>query len=172
MLSPNKALLVLPTKVSSESKSLRWGDRAESDEGLPSPLPKSAPPRVDVSKKGQQIFRAETASEARVKIAPVTAKNELGSDVVAESCVLGDGVSADFVTAVALVAAANSPGFHAATENPSAFPSAVARSAGCSRQLFLDESGPLCSVAGSVSWQEEVLSTQESSPIARQDATV
>jgi hypothetical protein len=108
------------------------GDRAKSEEGLPYPLPKSAPPRVDVSKKGEQDFSVEFACEARVKLPPITAEKELGSVVAVESYVMGDGVSADF-TAVALFMAVNSPGFHAAAKNPSAFPVTVARSAGCSR---------------------------------------
>jgi hypothetical protein len=130
ILSPNKALLVSPPKVSSETNSLRWGDRAESEEGLPSPLPKSAPPRVDVSKKGEQKNLAKFACEARAKPAPVTTEKEQGPVVMAENCVLGDGVSAEFISIAALVEAANSSIVPAMAEISFDFPAAIAQSAG------------------------------------------
>jgi hypothetical protein len=172
IVSPNKAFLVSTPKISSDSKSLWWGDRAESEEGLPSSIFESAPPRVVASKTGEQILLAKFVCETRVKTTPIAAENDLVSAGAAVNCILGDGVLADNVSAADMLEAVNSIIVPAAIEVPSDAPAAIVQPAGSSQHLLLDQTGSQSSVAGSESGHDEVLPTEGSLLVAWQEAKV
>jgi hypothetical protein len=132
MISPNKAQLVTESTCKPTSVSLSWGDRAEREEDLPSPLAFSAPARFDVSKVklGKIDGHTSLVSEVegffnvaeRPQSPPVeTQREELSDQNTAENQFLP--VAAEILSKTAVTAAISDGDFSiSVAENVGGFP--------------------------------------------------